>query len=43
MWEKYKPIMGDLRLIVYPRWLSETEYLYDRLMEYCGLHPESKT
>ena len=43
-WEKYKPIIGDLRrLMGYNRWLSETEYLYDRLMEYYEFHPELKT
>jgi hypothetical protein len=43
-WEKYKPIIGDLRrLLGYSRWLSETEYLYDRLMEFMEKHPELKT
>jgi hypothetical protein len=27
----------------FPRWMSETEYLYDELMRYLEKHPELKT
>jgi hypothetical protein len=40
-WEKYKPIIGDLRrLMNAPRADSESEYLYNRLMKYIKEHPE---
>jgi len=43
-WEKYKPIIGDLRrLMNAPRADSESEYLYDRLMKFIEEHPELKT
>jgi len=43
-WEKYKPIIADIRKIQNaPRSDSETEYLYNRLMQYLEEHPELKT
>jgi hypothetical protein len=43
-WEKYKPIIEDARKqLDYPRYLSESEYLYNELMKYLEKHPELKT
>jgi hypothetical protein len=43
-WEKYKPIIEEgRRQSGYPRWLSESEYLYNELMKYIDKHPELKT
>ena len=43
-WEKYKPIIEDARKQMgYPRYLSESEYLYNELMKYIEKHPELKT
>jgi hypothetical protein len=43
-WEKLKPIVGEVRRLQNaPRADSESEYLYNRLMEYIGEHPELKT
>jgi hypothetical protein len=42
--EKYKPIIDEgRRQSGYPRWLSESEYLYNELMKYIDEHPELKT
>jgi hypothetical protein len=43
-WEKYKPIIEEgRRQTGYPRWLSESEYLYNELMKYIKEHPELAT
>jgi hypothetical protein len=43
-WEKYKPIVEEgRRQMGYPRWMSESEYLYNELMKYIEEHPELKT
>ena len=51
-WEKVKPwvedgrklwVLPDGRVEAYPRWLSETEYLYGELMKYVGENPELRT
>ena len=43
-WEKFEPIIDELREFHnYPRWMSETEYLYNELMKYLDEHPELKT
>jgi len=43
-WEKYKPIIADIRRIQgAPRSDSESEYLYNRLIQYLEQHPELKT
>ena len=43
-WGKFEPIKGDIREYMnYPRWASETEYLYKELMKYQETHPEFKT
>ena len=43
-WEKIAPFIDDLRRdFHFPRYMSETEYLYDRLTEYLEQHPELKT
>ncbi len=42
-WEKFAPVMVDLRENTFPRNMSETEYLYNRLMKYMDEHPELKT
>jgi hypothetical protein len=43
-WEKLKPIAEEVRERTnYPRWCSETEYLYEELMKYISEHPEIKT
>lgn len=43
-WEKMAPIVKEGRVVGgYPRWLSETEYLYDELMKYMKEHSELAT
>ena len=43
-WEKMKPVLDEGRRVMgFPRWLSESEYLYDELMMYLEKHPELKT
>jgi len=43
-WEKMKPIIEEgRRAMGFPRWMSETEYLYGELMRYLEKHPELKT
>jgi hypothetical protein len=43
-WEKYKPIIEEARRQMgYPRYLSESEYLYNELMKYIAEHPELTT
>jgi len=43
-WEKMKPAIEEgRRAMGFPRWMSETEYLYDELMRYLEKHPELKT
>lgn len=43
-WEKYKPIIEEMRRgMGWPRYLSESEYLYNELMKYIEEHPELKT
>jgi len=43
-WEKIEPVIDEgRRAMGYPRWMSETEYLYDELMRYLEKHPELKT
>ncbi len=42
--EKIAPYLEEVRVIYgMPRMLSETEYLYHRLMKYLEEHPEIKT
>ena len=42
-WEKLEPIVEERREYRnYPRWVSETEYLYNELMKYISEHPEFK-
>jgi predicted outer membrane lipoprotein len=42
--EKISPYLEEVRVIYdMPRMLSETEYLYNRLMKYLEEHPEIKT
>lgn len=44
LWEKFEPIKEQIREHNnYPRWASETEYLYNELMKYLEEHPELKT
>jgi hypothetical protein len=43
-WEIHAPIVAEMRRYTeQPRFLSETEYLYNRLMRYMDEHPELKT
>ena len=43
-WEKFGPIIEEMRVRTNsPRGLSETEYLYRKLMKYVEQHPELKT
>jgi hypothetical protein len=43
-WEMHAPIISEIREYTdQPRMLSETEYLYNRLMKYMVEHPELKT
>ncbi len=43
-WEKILPVTVDARrLMEYPRFLSESEYLYNELIKYTDDHPELKT
>ena len=43
-WEKYKPIIEEARKQMgFPRYLSESEYLYNELVKYLEKHPELKT
>ena len=43
-WEKIESIVEEAReYFNYPRFVSETEYLYDELMKYIEEHPEIKT
>ena len=43
-WEKMKPAIEEgRRAMGFPRWMSETEYLYGELMRYLEKHPELKT
>ena len=43
-WEKFEPIIEEGREYYNaPRWLSETEYLYNELMKYMEEHPDLKT
>jgi hypothetical protein len=43
-WDKYKPIVEEGRSQMgYPRWMSESEYLYNELMKYIEEHQELKT
>jgi hypothetical protein len=43
-WEMHEPIIVEVRkLTEQPRFLSETEYLYNRLMKYMEEHSELKT
>jgi hypothetical protein len=43
-WEKIEPAIEEVRRAMgMPRWMSETEYLYDELMRYLEKHPELKT
>jgi hypothetical protein len=40
-WEKMKPIKEKgRRAMGFPRWMSETEYLYGELIKYLEKHPE---
>jgi hypothetical protein len=42
--EKVKPVLGDLRgEMEYSRFMDQTEYLYNCLIEYMEKHPELKT
>jgi CRISPR/Cas system-associated endonuclease Cas1 len=42
-WEKIAPVIEDEREHSnYPRYVSETEYLYNELMKYISEHPEFK-
>lgn len=44
LWEKFDPIIEDWREYTgLPRFISETEYLYNELMNYIEEHPELKT
>ena len=41
LWEKFEPIKEQMREhLNYPRWASETEYLYHELVRYVAEHPE---
>ena len=43
-WEKQAPIVDEAReRLHFPRFMSESEYLYDELMKYVEEHPELKT
>ncbi len=42
-WEKIAPFKDVMRESTFTRNLSETEYLYNRLMKYLDEHPELKT
>jgi hypothetical protein len=43
-WEKLEPMVEEGReYFNYPRFVSETEYLYNELMKYIEEHPELKT
>jgi hypothetical protein len=43
-WEKVEPVVLEGRVKENaPRWLSETEYLYNELMKYIEDHPELRT
>jgi hypothetical protein len=39
-WKKMEPFIEEIRRIAYPRAYSETEYLYNALMDYVREHPE---
>ena len=42
-WSKIDPIVEDIRKYIhYPRWASETEYLYNELLKYAETHPDYK-
>jgi hypothetical protein len=44
LWGKFEPIKEQLReQLKFPRWASETEYLYHELIRYEAEHPELKT
>ena len=43
-WKIFDPIKDEIREYMnYPRWASETEYLYYELLKYQETHPEFKT
>jgi hypothetical protein len=43
-WSKFDQIKEDIRKHMnYPRWASETEYLYNELMKYKETHPYFRT
>jgi len=42
-WELFEPYIGELRVRMYPRLFSETEYLYNELVKYIKEHPEITT
>jgi hypothetical protein len=43
-WSMFDPIKEDIRRYRnYPRWASETEYLYNELLKYQETHPDFKT
>jgi hypothetical protein len=43
-WEMHAPMIKEIREFTeQPRFLSETEYLYNRLMKYMEEHPELRT
>jgi hypothetical protein len=42
--DKLKPVLGDLRKdLDYPRFMDQTEYLYNQLLEYMARNPELLT
>ena len=43
VWERFLPIIDDIREEFYPRVFDGTEYLYNALMKYMEEHPELKT
>jgi len=41
-WEKFEPIIQDMRSSLTSRSMTETEYLYNELVKYLDEHPELK-
>ena len=39
-WKLVSPMKEQLTEYMYPRWCTETEYLYDELIKYAEKHPE---
>ena len=42
-WNKMSPIKEEMSEYFYPKWCTETEYLYNEVMRYREEHPERET